>query len=75
METDQMVNFYVAKKDLDSEFSVVRNEMEAGENSPSGILIEKIAATAYQCDNYGKTTIGARSDVENVKIEKSASFL
>ena len=34
LESDRMVNSFIAKKDLDTEFSVVRNEFESGENSP-----------------------------------------
>src|SRR4051812_43238628 len=34
LEADRMVNGFIAKKDLESEFSVVRNEFELGENSP-----------------------------------------
>jgi zinc protease len=74
LEADRMINSYIARKDLDSEFSVVRNEMESGENDAAGILIEKIMATAYQWHNYGKDTIGARSDIENVKIENLQAF-
>lgn len=74
LEADRMINSYIAKKDLESEFSVVRNEMESGENSPIRVLFDKITATAYQWHNYGKTTIGARSDVENVKIENLQAF-
>lgn len=74
MEADRMVNSFIAKKDLDSEFSVVRNEMESGENTPQRILVNKLMATAYQWHNYGKSTIGARSDVENVKIENLQAF-
>ena len=48
--------------------------MESGENSPVRILFDKIMASAYQWHNYGKTTIGARSDVENVKIENLQAF-
>ncbi len=74
LESDRMVNSYIAKKDLDSEFSVVRNELESGENNAFGILLEKIMATAYQWHNYGKTTIGARSDLENVPIDRLQAF-
>lgn len=74
LESDRMINSFIAKKDLDSEFSVVRNEMESRENNPPNILFEKIMATAYQWHNYGKTTIGAKSDVENVKIENLQAF-
>ena len=74
LESDRMINSYIAKKDLESEFSVVRNEMESRENNPVAILFDKITSTAYQWHNYGKTTIGARSDVENVKIENLQAF-
>src|SRR5262245_49271726 len=66
LEADRMVNSFVAKKDLDSEMTVVRNEYERGENSPGNVLSERIASTAYLWHNYGKSTIGARSDIENV---------
>ena len=74
LEADRMVNSYIAKKDFDSEFSVVRNEMESGENNPTGILIQRVMATAYEWHNYGKDTIGARSDVENVPIDRLQAF-
>ena len=50
--------------------TVVRNEMERGENSPTGVLCKRMMATAYQWHNYGKSTIGARSDVENVPTSR-----
>ncbi|MCX9157629.1 insulinase family protein [Niveibacterium sp. 24ML] len=74
MEADRMVNAFIAREDLDAEMTVVRNEMEAGENSPGQMLWEKMAATAYQWHNYGKSTIGARSDVEGVRIENLQAF-
>lgn len=74
LEADRMVNSFIAKEDLDSEMTVVRNEMEAGENNPIGILLERVLATAYLWHNYGKSTIGARSDVENVPIERLQGF-
>jgi zinc protease len=74
MEADRMVNSFVAKKDLDSEMTVVRNEMEAGENSPPRVLLQKVLAAAFEWHNYGKLTIGARSDVERVPIERLQAF-
>ncbi|MAT54618.1 MAG: pseudouridine synthase [Saprospirales bacterium] len=74
MEADRMVNSYVAKEDLESEMTVVRNEFESGENNPSGILMERVLSTAYLWHNYGNTTIGARSDIENVPIENLQAF-
>lgn len=74
LEADRMVNSFIAQKDLDSEMTVVRNEMERNENNPAGKLTQLIAATAFQWHNYGKLTIGARSDVENVKLENLRAF-
>jgi zinc protease len=74
LETDRMANMTMLKKDLDSEMTVVRNEMEAGENSPGRVLDERVLAAAYNFHNYGKTVIGARSDVERVPIESLAAF-
>lgn len=74
MESDRMVNSFVAQKDLDSEMTVVRNEFERGENSPSGILNERVFSTAYLWHNYGKSTIGARADIENVPIDRLQAF-
>jgi zinc protease len=38
LEADRMVNSFIAKKDLDSEMTVVRNEFEMGENNPVSVL-------------------------------------
>ncbi len=74
LEADRMVHSFIAKKDLDSEMTVVRNELEMGENSPTNILIERVLSTAYLWHNYGKSVIGARSDLEHVPIERLQAF-
>ncbi len=74
LEADRMVNSFIARKDLESEFSVVRNEFELGENDPFSVLLERTMSTAYLWHNYGKSTIGARADIENVPIERLQAF-
>jgi zinc protease len=73
-EADRMVNSFIAKKDLDSEMTVVRNEFERGENSPSNVLDKEMRSTAYHAHAYGRSVIGFRSDVENVPIERLRAF-
>ena len=73
-QADAMVNSLIAQEDLDAEMTVVRNEMERGENSPFQVLMQQMQATAYRWHNYGHSTIGARSDVENVDIEQLRAF-
>ena len=74
LESDRLVNSYVKGDDLVSEMTVVRNEFERGENNPDSILDQRIAATAYEWHNYGKSTIGSRSDIERVPIENLQAF-
>jgi len=73
-EADRMVNASIARADLDAEMTVVRNEFESGENSPSTVLRERVAAGAYLWHNYGHAIIGSRSDIENVPIDRLRAF-
>ena len=74
MEADRMVNSRVSRKDLDSEMTVVRNEFERGENNSRRVLEERVLSTAYLWHGYGRSTIGARSDIEKVPIERLQGF-
>lgn len=73
-QADSMINSHISRKDLDTEMTVVRNEMESGENNPERILFSQTLAAMFQWHNYGKSTIGARSDVENVDIPRLQAF-
>ena len=74
LEADRMVNSFIAKEDLESEFSVVRNEFERGENSPDRVLMQGVISAAYLWHNYGNSTIGNRSDIERVPIDNLKAF-
>ena len=74
LEQDRMVNMTITQKDLSTEMTVVRNEMESGENNPTNILVERVMAAAYNFHNYGKTVIGARTDVERVPASSLKVF-
>ena len=74
LEADRMVNSFIAKKDLDSEMTVVRNEYESGETSPQRVMVKRLQSIAYDWHSYGRSTIGNRSDIENVKIENLQAF-
>ena len=74
LEADRMVNTRIEKALLDTEMTVVRNEFESGENSPGNILYERVLETAYIWHSYGRPTIGSRSDIEHVPIDKLADF-
>ncbi|MEX1187574.1 MAG: pitrilysin family protein [Gemmatimonadaceae bacterium] len=74
LEADRMVNSFIAKKDLESEFTVVRNEFEGGENSPFNATLQRTMSTAFVWHGYGRSTIGNRADIENVPIERLQAF-
>ena len=73
-KADAMVNSFIAKKDLDSEMTVVRNEFEMGENDPFRVTYQRLMAGAFHWHNYGNAPIGNRSDIENVRIENLQAF-
>ncbi len=74
LEADRMINSRIAKTDLASEMTVVRNEYEAGENSPQSVLFKRMLNVAFDWHSAGKPAIGNRSDIENVKIENLQAF-
>lgn len=74
MEADRMRNLLLRESDRRPEMTVVRNEFERGENSPIQSLIKEIFAAAYVAHPYHHNTIGWRSDIEKVTIEKLREF-
>ena len=74
LEADRMMNSFISGEDLKSEFSVVRNEFEMGENNPYDVLEEKVINAAFLWHNYGNSTIGNRSDIERVPIGNLQEF-
>lgn len=71
---DAMTNSFIAQKDLDTEMTVVRNEFEMGENNPVSVLLKRMQSVLFDWHNYGNSTIGARSDIEHVKIDNLQAF-
>ncbi len=66
IEADRMVGSRIDKADLDAEMTVVRSELEGGENRPGGLLWRAVTTTAFEAHPYQWPIIGWRSDVENV---------
>lgn len=74
IEADRMRFAFLKDEDRQPEMTVVRNEYERGENSPFDVLDKNIWATAYQAHPYHHSTIGWRSDIENVSTERLKAF-
>lgn len=74
MEADRMRNLLLREEDRRPEMTVVRNEFERGENSPVQSLYKEIYQAAFVAHPYHHSTIGHRSDIEKVSIEKLREF-
>jgi zinc protease len=80
LEADRMINSPIDQNDLwnpktnKGEMTVVRNEFEIGESDPIGVTTERLQAVAFDWHNYGKSTIGARSDIEQVNVPRLRAF-
>lgn len=74
IEADRMRHLWLHEADRESEMTVVRNEYERGKNDPDSVLMEEVTAAAYIALPYHHPTIGWRSDIEHVPIEKLREF-
>jgi zinc protease len=74
IEADRMRNLWLREEDRRPEMTVVRNEFERGENSPIQALLKEIFQAAFVAHPYHHSTIGHRSDIEKVSIEKLREF-
>ena len=75
LEADRLVNSYVKREDL-----VARNDRrpqrvrDAARTARERILNQRMMAAAYEWHNYGKSTIGNRTDIERVPIDNLQAF-
>ncbi|MFN0119508.1 MAG: M16 family metallopeptidase [Blastocatellia bacterium] len=74
LEADRMRNSFIADEDRQSEMTVVRNELDRGENDPGRILDERVWAMAFREHPYHHPTIGWRSDVEGMPTSRLKEF-
>jgi zinc protease len=74
VEADRMRNLRLRQADRDTEMSVVRDELERGENSPDEALEKEMYAISFREHPYHHPTIGWRSDVEGVPMERLRAF-
>ena len=73
-EADRMDAPLLTQELLDSEMTVVRNEFERGNNNDFEIAHKRMTATAFMAHPYHHSTIGWKSDIENVTAESLQNF-
>ncbi len=74
IEADRMRGLLLRDEDRQPEMTVVRNEFERGENDPVRALLQETFQAAFVAHPYHHSTIGWRSDIEKVSIEKLREF-
>jgi zinc protease len=74
LEADRMRHSFIADEDRQAEMTVVRNELERGQNEPVMVLDEAVYAAAFREHPYHHPTIGWRADVENVPTSRLKAF-
>lgn len=74
IEADRMRKARITEKDRASEMPIVRNEYERGENLPARMLDEEMFAAAFKAHPYHHSTIGWKSDIEQVSVERLQQF-
>lgn len=74
IEADRMRNLLLRESDREAEMTVVRNELERGEDDPNELLDTNLFATSFREHPYHHPVIGWRSDVEGVPTERLRKF-
>jgi len=73
-EADRMRNLEIKEEERVTEMTVVRSELEIGENNPDRVLLQKLYAHAFVEHPYHHPTIGWTSDVEAISVERLKAF-
>ncbi len=74
LEADRFIRSTFTKADLESEMTVVRNELENSERNPSRLLFDALGRNGFVWHGYSRSTIGARTDIENTSYEALRAF-
>ncbi len=74
IEADRVRNLLLRESDRQAEMTVVRNELERGEDSSSELLENNLFSTAFKEHPYHHPVIGWRSDVEGVPTSRLKKF-
>jgi zinc protease len=74
IEADRMVNCVFAPEEFEAEKKVVIEELRMGLDSPWGILMQEVDATAYKVHPYRNPVIGWLQDVERATDAEQQAY-
>jgi zinc protease len=74
IESDRMVNCVFAPEEFEAEKKVVIEELRMGLDSPWGLLLQELDATAYKVHPYRNPVIGWLQDVERATDTEQQAY-
>jgi zinc protease len=74
IESDRMVNCVFAPEEFEAEKKVVIEELRMGLDSPWGVLLQELDATAYKVHPYRNPVIGWLQDVERATDSEQQAY-
>jgi zinc protease len=74
IEADRMVNCAFEPDEFEAEKKVVIEELKTGLDSPWGLLLQDVEATAYKIHPYRNPIVGWLQDVERATAEQQQAY-
>src|SRR5688572_27136764 len=74
IESDRMANCTFAPDEFESEKKVVIEELKTGLDSPWGLLLQEVEASAYKVHPYRNPIVGWLQDVERATAEQQQAY-
>jgi zinc protease len=74
IEADRMVSCAFDPEEFEAEKKVVIEELKTGLDSPWGLLLQELEATAYKIHPYRSPIVGWLQDVERANVESQQAY-
>jgi len=74
IEADRMVNCSFEPDEFEAEKKVVIEELKTGLDSPWGLLLQELEASAYKVHPYRNPIVGWLQDVERATVEQQQAY-
>ncbi len=74
IEADRMVNCTFEPEEFEAEKKVVIEELKTGLDSPWGLLVQEVEATAYKVHPYRNPIVGWLQDVDRATVEQQQAY-
>src|SRR5213594_3787336 len=74
IEADRMVNCAFEPDEFEAEKKVVIEELKTGLDSPWGLLLQELEASAYKVHPYRNPIVGWLQDVERATVEQQQAY-